>query len=232
MAPEYTVVLNVLRTAAVARQDYVLAEKAAGYLAHELAKKTRAQIVEELLSRMREEKASRDARGLNHWEEHGPTFLARVVTARWAAHRRAVGAYIAANHERLVGLSFRVTQDKELARRATGKTYIELLEGKARIDGAEYAVIMNSRDELRLRKCERRKMRSIEELRPHADFAGGFEAELDPVDFPSERREDRDPLELLIEKEELDAAKAVVKNDWRYRWIKQKEWGRALELHA
>src|SRR5580704_11501122 len=109
MAPEYNVVLAVLRTAAVARQDSVLAEKAASFLPHSLPEQSRAQVVEELLSRMREEKTLRDACGLNHWEEHGPEFLARLVTARNAAHRGAVGDFIAARHEEAMQFAFRIT---------------------------------------------------------------------------------------------------------------------------
>lgn len=236
MAPEYKVVLSVLRTAAVAaQQDAELAHKAASFLAFSLPEKSRAQVVEELLARLRQEKAERESRGLNHWHEHGPRFLARIVVGERAEHRRAVAAFVAENHEHALEFAFHITRNWDQAERALGKTYVELLEGKTTVRFFFRALKLNARDVLRLYRIERERFDSVEYLRARqlAEAAGteGEKREMESFDFPSHHKEDRDPEEILIEREELEAARKIAETDWRYRWIRQKEWGRTLDLN-
>ncbi|MDE2039586.1 MAG: hypothetical protein KGO96_00865 [Elusimicrobia bacterium] len=239
MAPEYHVVLAALRTAAAAQQDSALAEKAASFLAPGLPEKTQAQVVEELLARMRVEKAQRDALGLNHWEEHGPEFLARLITAGHAAQRRAdLAAFIAEHHDNALDFVLRITRDPDAAEAALGRTYVEVLEGKTPLRFFYRALKLNARDELRKRRLQHRRFESLDGLRGRRfTFSGSAEegdlrAEVAPEDFASPHGDDRDPLEILAEKEELELAKRIAKSERRYRWIKQKNWGQCLRLGA
>jgi len=239
MAPEYNVVLAVLRTAAVARQDSVLAEKAASFLPHSLPEQSRAQVVEELLSRMREEKTLRDACGLNHWEEHGPEFLARLVTARNAAHRGAVGDFIAARHEEAMQFAFRITGSQDLAEKVLGQTYVELLEGRTTMPFFFRALKLNARNGLEKQANERNRFESLDSVLSWHRGGCDPERETEAQEFVSPHADDQDPLEVLIQREEaatvqreIGEARQIAENDRRFWWIRQQKWARELEIGA
>lgn len=239
MAPEYNAVLAALRAAAVARQDSVLAEKAASFLAHNLPEKSRAQVVEELLSRMREEKAIRDSCGLNHWEEHGPEFLARLVTTRNATHRQVVGDFIAARHEEAMQFAFRITGNHDLAEKVLGQTYVELLEGRATLPFFFHALKLNARNALEKQANERSRFESLDSMVSRRRGDSDPDGESETQEFVSPHAEDQDPLEVLIQREEaattqreIGEARLIAENDRRFWWIRQQKWARELEIGA
>src|SRR5690348_8717793 len=111
MAPENNAVPAVVRAAVAAAQDVRLARQAASFLARSLPEKSREQIVEELLARLHEEKKDREARGLNHWEEHAPRFLERLVARDRARHNREIAGFIGEQHEAALEFTYRILND-------------------------------------------------------------------------------------------------------------------------
>jgi DNA-directed RNA polymerase specialized sigma24 family protein len=116
--------------------------------------------------------------------------------------------------------------------------YIALLEGKSGEGHLRRAA--------KLKAINRQKRLAVETnlFVPHdarqlgqcsqSDSEGGEDMAV-AFDFASNHAEDRDPLDILISREEavehdrqLQAAKHIAKTDWRYRWLNQKQWARPL----
>jgi hypothetical protein len=218
--------------------DVELAEKAASFLVSSLPQKTREQIVQELLSRLQQEKKSRELQGLNHWEEYAPQYLDRIVKRHDAKRRAAIATFIAARHEEALQYAHRITANQDLAERVLGQTYVELLEGKTTLPYFFRALKLNARNAMTLLSIERRHFESLESSQMGVRRDGG-DSEMDEESFTSPHAEDQDPLEILIQREEaatvqreIYEARQIAETDRRFWWIRQQKWARELKIGA
>ncbi|OGS00251.1 MAG: hypothetical protein A2V88_12195 [Elusimicrobia bacterium RBG_16_66_12] len=195
------------------------------------------KVVHELLSQQRVEKLAREFRGLNHWEEHAPKFLARVVRqARQDRLRRyqEAEAFYKAKHREIVRFSRVITGDSAAAEIVASDTYRELLEGSITLAGFFAALVANGRNYLARRSYRQGKCVPLDEaFTPtfgSTDMEGG-EGEAPSFEPISHRLEDQDPLELLIAREEETTRRRLVaaaKEDPRWRYIKRRDWAAQL----
>lgn len=220
------------------QQDAALAQRAAALIAVLQPRKHSEKVVHELLGRLRTEKLTREARGLNHWSEHAPKFLGGIVRqARHEKRRRyqETEAFYKARHREIVRFARVIVQNDSGAEAVASDTYRELLEGAATIPGFFAALVCNARDYMEGEAYRRGKFVSRDEpVMPN--FGGGETPDGDGGDTPSfepasDRLEDRDPLDILIARDEADAQQRMVsraKADPRWRYIKKRDWAAAL----
>ncbi len=195
------------------------------------------KVVLELLSRQRVEKLAREFRGLNHWEEHSPKFLAQIVRqARQDRLRRyqEAAAFYKSRHREIVRFARAIIGDSAASEIVASDTYRELLEGAANIPGFFTALVCNARDYMEGEAYRRGKFVLVDEaFGPSfggADVEGG-EGEIPSFEPLSHRLEDQDPLDILIAREDETVRRRTVvaaKQDPRWRYIKRRDWAAPL----
>ena len=194
------------------------------------------KVVHDLRTQLEKEKIERESRGLNHWDEHAPQFLARVVrTARRDRLRRyeEAEAFYKAKHKRLVRVAKLIVGDSAAAKIVAAETYRELLSGSATIAGAFTALICNARNYLEADPYRAGKFVPLEEaFAPSSESSDGSDDGdgliLEPMSY---HLEDRDPLDILIAREEEEERRRMVtaaKQDPRWRYIKLRDWAAPL----
>lgn len=218
-------------------RDVELSHRAAALLVRLKPCLDSEKVVHELRSQQRVEKLSREFRGLNHWEEHSPKFLAQIVRkARLDRLRRYQEAesFYKARHREIVRFARVIIGDSVAAEIVASDTYRELLEGGATIPGFFTALICNARDYMEGESYRRNKFTPVDEaFSPSfgsADMVGG-EGEIASFEPLSRRLEDQDPLEILIAREDEAAHRRTVvaaKQDPRWRFFKRKKWAQPL----
>ena len=234
MAPEINAVV-----AAVNSKDTELAENAASLLVSSLPKKTREQIVQELLSRLQQEKKNRELQGLNHWEEYAPQYLGRIVKRHDGKRRAAIADFIAARHEEALQFVCRITGNQDLAEKVLGQTYVELLEGRTTIPFFFRALKLNARNALEKQCNERNRFQSLDSMPSGCRSDYEPEMESEAQEFVSPHSDDQDPLAILIQREEaatvqreIYEAREIAETDRRFWWIRQQKWARDLQIGA
>lgn len=223
--------------------DPKLARRAAALLVRMQPHKKSKEVACELRRQLKKEKRERDSAGLNHWKEHAPQFLARIVRqARQDRLRRCreTEALYQDKHAHIVRVARLIVNDPAGAEAVAAETYRELLLGITTLAGFFTALICNARNYLAADPYREGKLLSLEEAfapghgsadDPNEDGAG---LQLEPM---SHHREDQDPLDILIAREDaeenqrmIQQAKRIARQDWRYCWIGQKKWGRELGI--
>ncbi len=235
MAPVNNAV-SAVRSAA----DVRLAREAASVLADTFPRKTRRQISSEVLARLAQKQAERDASGLNHWSEHAPIALKAVIEEirqEQASLLESHQEFYKANHAKALVYAYAALKDREQAQDAVSATYIELLKGKTTPEFFFHALKSNILDCQRRKKFERGVIetpkRTFNPDRPLAeDQEMGEEIDDFFVDDFSAQIDAQNPFEVLLRQEEMDEALAIATTQRKYRWIKRKNWGKQLELGA
>ena len=225
--------------------DPKLTRRAAALLIRMQPYKKSKEVVGELRAQLKKEKRERDSAGLNHWKEHAPQFLARIVRqARQDRLRRReeTEALYKARHAHIVRVARLIVNDPAGAEAVAAETYRELLLGITTLAGFFTALICNARNYLAADPYREGKLLSLEEAfalshrsadDPNEDGTG---LQLEPM---SHHREDQDPLDILIAREDaaenrrqIEKAKEIARGNWDYRWIRGKNWARSLGLAA
>lgn len=177
-----------------------------------------AELVEELLARLRAEKAVRESRNLNHWADHAPRFVAGVLgQARqsYLQRRRDVRNLLRTRHAAIVRVLESVVHDPAAAEAIVSDTYKELIEGRTSLRYFPNAALANARNYLKSRKLDHERFLPL-------DAADGA---------LSQRPDDQDPLGILIQQEEQQETAALViaaMKDPRWRYIKRLTWAKRL----
>lgn len=235
----YTVVpaVTVISAVSSVQQDIELAHRTATLLVRLEPRRDCEQVVHDLLAQLKDEKASREARGLNHWSEHAPKLLGEIVRqARREKLRRyaEAEAFFRARHREIVRFARAIVMDDSGAEIVASDTYRELLEGGATIPGFFAALVCNARDYMDGESYRRGKFTPLDEA-----FTPGFgnaDASSDDGDISAfeplaQGREDQDPLDVLIAREEeveRQRLVAAAKADPRWRYIKRRDWAAPL----
>lgn len=194
-----------------------------------------AKVVADLLERLGRVKLRRETRGLNHWEVYAPAYLQRLLARRESRRRRSAERFIARRHGELLDFAQRICRDPETAQRAVACVCLDLLAGKTREDVIFRALKLDVRNEMQKSRRERRRMESLDALLTRRFTFDGdgtdLRCEVAPEDFASPHPEDKDPLEILIAREE-EAERQILltraKSDPRWRYIKRRKWAQTL----
>jgi len=246
MAHAYTVAVPVVLPQP---QDAALARRAAALLIRLQPNKSPGDVALDLLGEMREEKITREARGLNHWDEHAPQFLAGLVRqARRDRDRRyrEAEAFLRRKRHQALRAALAIVGNEAAAEVVVAETFRELLVGSATVPGFFTALVGNARNYLEAQANFRDKHGSLDDAvdLPADSDAQGFEDETASFDPPSHRLEDQDPLDILIaretevrrekweqieRKDELEYALSVVRYPGN-RHILKKKWWRESEI--
>lgn len=119
-------------------------------------------------------------------------------------------------HKKALGIARRALGNEHDAQDAVAEAYIRVLTGKS-----------TKRHFLRVVR-----QRCIDWQRARFSDAALFDRRSDVIfqDVLSHRQSDRDPLELLLAGEELEAARAIASTLREYRWIREKAWGKQLGI--
>jgi len=192
-------------------QDTNLARIAAVSFARNQPHERPEKVVNDLLERLRKVKRRRELKGLNHWEEFAPRYLERMLRRQNVELLKKNVKFMATSQDEALRSAHRITQDWSLAQSAVDQTYNELMAGRTRLKVFFHALKLNARDVLALRTTERGRFRSLDTLpvRSAGDRSGVSEDssdELELQDFTSHRRDDQDPLEILLAREEQGEA--------------------------
>jgi hypothetical protein len=214
-----------------------LVEQAAQRQAKHYPSKTSAQLVDELLAKLRAEKADRLSRNLNHWSEHAPRFLEQVIAASRQAYlqrRRDARVLLRTRHAKIIRVLESITRDREAAEAIAADTYKELIEGRTTGGTFFNAAIMNARNYLESQSNEQGKTVPLDNSLFDASCEDS-EGSDDALTFEptSQTVEDQDPLEILIHREERQEADAMVlagMRDSRWRYIKRLDWAKELAV--
>lgn len=178
--------------------------------------------------------------------EEATTILVRglIEDAEQIARRESLRDFFNANHSKALVFACAALKDRDAAEDVVSKTYVELLEGRTVPKYFFRALKSNILD------CQRRMIREQETFEPtektfdprHApgeDIMAGGESDEFSLEPSSPRPEDRDPLDILIGREEAAAserelarAREIAENDRRFWWIRQKKWGKQLGIGA
>ena len=222
--------------------DVQLARRAAVLIGSLRPRQKPEHAVADLLERLQREKQQREAHGLNHWDAHAPRFLGALVRQARAEkqkrHQEAEAFYKAKRRE-ILSFARAVVGDAPAAEVVAAETYRELLEGGATLSHFFMALAANARNHLARQSYQRERFSSLEESfdatagELHAfEAAEGERASFEPL---SHHREDQDPLEILIAREEEQERAQLVaqaKQDPRWRFIKRKKWAQQLQRCA
>lgn len=194
-----------------------------------------AKVVEELLARLARVKLRREARGLNHWEEYAPDYLHRLLARQESRRRLSAECFIALRHAELLDFAQRMSRDPETAQRAVARVCFDLLAGKTRENVIFRALKQDVRNEMQKSRRDRRRMDSLDALLTRRFTFDGdgtdLRCEIAPEDFASPRSEDRDPLDVLIAREDEAERRSMLSqalSDPRWRYLKRRKWAKTL----
>ncbi len=126
---------------------------------------------------------------------------------------------------------------REDAEEIVGATFLELLEGRTAVGHFYRALWANLVNRWEKVQREGASFVSIEKVAMSAGASGSAEAESEAggdavEDFSSCRLDDRDPLDILIAREEREKSRRMVEDamkDPRWRYIKRRDWAAGLE---
>ena len=177
-------------------REIQLAWTAFSDLAPDFTWELRESLILDLLGRLSAEKARRAAKNLNHWEAYAERRVPALAKKILAERDKKVAAHLKEVWDRWNELAWRVTRSAALVDLTLARTAWELWTGQTREDVSSRAVVMNARNLLRDRSREQRRSESLESLLAASSAHG------EALDFPSHRPDDKDPLDILIAREE------------------------------
>lgn len=207
-----------------------LARTAISRLAPGFTRELRQSLICELLGRLSADKRRRQARNLNHWDDYAKTRTRTLAEELLAERAERITAHMKATWDRWDELAWRVTRSAALVDQAIAKTTWELWEGRTHEEVSSRALLMNARDLLESRRAGSRRAESLDSM---VAVAGGRGESLD---FPSHRLDDKDPLDILIAREEQketdDELTYAIENVGQRgnRWILRKDWWKSSGL--
>jgi hypothetical protein len=224
--------------------DVALAHRAAALLTFLQPRKTAELVVPALLDQLKNEKIDRESRGLNHWDKYAPQFLSGLV---WQVRRekrlryQEAEAFFKAKHREALRCALAIVGNFAAAEAVVSDTYRELLMGSATIAGFFAALVCNARNYLESDACRRDKFvpqdDAFSRRNSGSDNADGDDQvgfEIEPM---SHRRDDQDPLNILIAREddetrrrEIETAKTIARGCRKYRWVRAKHWSQDLDI--
>lgn len=232
MAPETTVVSVVVVPAAEQSAAFLGTPDAS--VGPVQSEGSRREIPPGLAGRCRQEKPVRGWHESSPWEAYATERAEKSL--RETERQYTVGWFVRTNHDRAIEFAWRITRDWDLAEQAVSETDLELLTDKTRIQHYYRALKMNARDLLSSREVARARCSSLEVLAsPYHEVItrpdGEAQGKVDMVDIPSHRPDDRDPLEILLKREETSQYNRLVQaamDDSRWRYIKRRGWAQPL----
>lgn len=233
MAPEITAAPAVAVTTGFIAQDWErsLAQSVATKLKQ--PEKTPAEIVDDLLGRLQDLRRRRDLKGVNHWEEVAPGYLEQLATRAESRRRFRAAKFLEANVARAFRQAFGITKDRREAEDAVAETALELLEGRT-TEGRFYRALWGNATNRFNKGARQAKLIDSLDAHPYVADADGIEGPGDQgIAYPSKqlvsnRRDDRDPLEILLEREDVGEALRISQTDRNYRWMHRTKWWQAL----
>lgn len=143
-------------------------------------------------------------------------------------------AFFRANHEKAIAFAKAILKDENEAQDVVARTYLKLLRGKTGVRHFFRSLKQTCLDRIRELKREGKLFTSIKEsVSPKfvslSEVAWGPEGidtvSIEPV---SHYKDDRNPLDILVHKEEIEDGIRRVRTTSRHRWIKQLQWWDAL----
>ena len=139
------------------------------------------------------------------------------------------------HNKRAVSYAAKILGNTEEAEDMVTMTYLELLKGQTNCRHFFNALRCNALNRIKSAKREAKLILRVGELRTDAQDTEEVEETLDDESFLesiSSRQDKQDPRGILLTKEELEAAKKIVREDPQYRWVRQKKWWRELERRS
>jgi len=223
--------------------DIELAHRAADLLVVLTPARDIEKTVVDLIDQMSAEKFSREKIGLNHWSEHAPMFLARIVREERLARlrrRQALETFRRSHHSEVLAYAYAAFKDRDEAEDVVSQTYIEFLEGRTDEKKFLRALKMNILDRQRRQAWQRERFQAAEESFESRESSGadteGDGAAWEPRSY---RRDDQDPLDILIALEddrerrrEVSKAMVIARGCRKYRWVREKDWAKSLPWKA
>ncbi|MDE2293444.1 MAG: hypothetical protein KGL53_15290 [Elusimicrobia bacterium] len=199
-------------------------------LTPDFANKLRTDLFCELLKRLAREKEQRRAQNLNHWSAYAKERIPGIAEELLAERSERVAAHLRAAAERWRELAWRVTRNADMADQAVQQTAWELWQGRTGEKVSNRALVSNARDILRVHGRESRRVVSLDAMVASAHLQGR------DIDFPSHRSDDRDPLDILIAREEQkeldDELTYAIDNVRRSKnwWVTTTDWWKSSGL--
>ena len=233
VAPKHNAVVVAVNPVSL---DVQLAYRAAAVLNVLQPRKITELVVHELLDEMRVAKLARETRGLNHWDEHAPKVLAGIIRkARREKIQRHQEAeiFFKTRHSEVLRFARAIVKDYAAAEAVASETYRELLEGRTTVANFFAALVANARNYMMRRSYQRDKVVPLDEAfaPSYMDSDSGDDGEVLAFEPVSQGREDQDPLDILIAREEEEAHRqrvATAQQDPRWRYIKRRDWAQPL----
>jgi len=150
--------------------------------------------------------------------------------------KKDLTAFIRSVHDKAVGFAMAFLMDEYEARSAVAAAYLKLWNGKTAKKHFFRALKQTCLDRIRefkreaqifapLKDCVISQDLSVTEV--ECDSQGGDTV---MIDLASQRRDDRDPLDILEAREEMKEARKLAETERAFWWIRQKKWGKELGL--
>ncbi|MHB2027049.1 MAG: RNA polymerase sigma factor [Elusimicrobiota bacterium] len=227
--------------ARMAEWEVQLAQSAVSKLNGHVPSQLKPDVVKALISRLREEKASRSiagAAGEDQARESVQRLLAEVLEN--AKKKAAITAFFRANHGRALAYAESILNNLAAAQDAVSQTCIEFLQGKTTAAHFFRALKWNARDISRRMSRETERFEPTEMVfnpqhLPGEDRVSGGESDEFSLEPASSSLEDQDPLDQLILREDEAERAAMVQaaiKDPRWRFCKRKKWAQPLLAHV
>lgn len=221
---------------AVQSWEVRLASKAVSRLNGSLPAGAKAQVVEALLARIRQEQASRPS--VEPTAEDAQKAVHRLLTEVLdeVTLRTELDAFFRANQGKAMAFAESILNNLAAAQDVVSQTYLELLLGKTTPKHFFRALKHNARDMQRQMARDIERFEPVEKVfdprhLPGEDRMAGGESDEFSVEPGSSRLEDQDPLDQMIASEEQVEHEATVQAAFRHpkwRYCKRKKWARPL----
>ena len=219
-----------------------LAGNAVSRLNGSVPARSKPEIVENLLTRLREERSSRLPPCPDTWREHAKKAVHDLLTEvlEQARRKTELAAFSHANQSKAVAYAERILNNSSAAEDAVSNTYLELLQGKTTPAHFFRALKSNARNMLERTAWEVERFEPTErafnpQYLPGENRIPGGENDEFSVEPASSRLEDQDPLEQLLHREEQRVHEEAVRTalqDPRWRFCKRKKWAQPLLVHV
>lgn len=227
-----TVVVEGSRVAVVVEPwEVAMAVEAASRLVESIPHRTVPELADELLSRALHERTFRERRNLNHWPQHAPQYLNRLVRSlanQEAWRRRRNEAFFRSDYEKACAVARAQLPSREDVEDVVGEAFLRLAANRTTPRNFYRTLKQLIVDRQRKSAVERRLFVSQEDLREgdrsrrDAPRASGYARQADV----------RDPQEVLVDRRNrvarpLMVAQAKKRPNWRN--VRRRRWAQPLQ---